>query len=87
MRDIYAIILHEPDPAVWEKVETTWEASYTLTSTVAFVRDPKRTTKEISKELQPSDDRLLVVFDLSRCSYSGLSYSELWEWFAKARRA
>ena len=87
MGDVYAIILHESDSDLWETVREKWEARHILTPTVAFVRDPKRTTSEIAQELEPREDRLLVVFDLTQCSYSGLSYSALWEWFANGRRA
>lgn len=87
MRDIYAIILHEPDEGAWHTLRETWSACHILTPTVAFVQDSERTTSEIATVLQPSDERLLVVFDLSQSSYSGRSYSRLWEWFSKASRS
>lgn len=87
MRDVYAIILHRPNDEVWDTVRDTWDVHYVLTPTVAFVQDPERTTVGIREKLQPSDERLLVIFDLSQSNYSGRSYGALWEWLDKAGRS
>lgn len=87
MRDVYAIILHEADEEAWSIVRATWDSHYVLTPTVAFIRDAQRTTDEIRTKLQPSDERLLVIFDVSQSNYSGRSYAALWEWFSKVGRS
>lgn len=84
MGDLYAIILHNADSELWEKLEEFWPRHYVVSDTVALIRDDSRTTREISKKLFDHEDGMLfVVFQVNRSAYFGNSFTALWEWLAK----
>ena len=82
---IYAIILNEPDPQAWSKVEREWpDRHYILTENVAFVA-PERTTisAKIAESVGINSDAEVLGFVVELNRYDGYNDSALWEWTEK----
>ena len=81
---ISAIILHEPNEAVWQAVRNTWLGGrhYILTDRVAFVAPEGITlTQDIANRIGMSGNVLGIVIEFDK--YSGFNHSGLWEWLDK----
>lgn len=82
--NINAIILNEPNEAVWQAVCDTWpdDRHYILTDQVAFIAPEGITlTEDIAHHVGMSGDVLGIVIEYDK--YHGFNHSGLWKWLDK----
>ncbi len=82
----YAIVLHEPNPDVWDRVKQFWpEHHYIVNDMLAFIAgDPSLTlTADVSAKIGFDQQHNILGVVLQISHYYGFHSNALWEWMAK----
>ncbi len=84
---IYAVILKQPAPPAWEKIEETWpDHHYFLSKTAAFVAVAGiSTTEQLREVIGVNDTQRINGVVIEIASYNGYGDTSFKEWLGKAQ--
>ena len=82
----YAIILNEPNNAVWERVRANWPSCFIVSETMALISSPDPTvlTSQIAEAAGMNGNEKVLGVVLQVGNYFGYNSTALWEWLGKS---